>query len=259
MGLNVARIEARRKGVGGASDMRKKQRSWALKIGVYVDAVERLDVLRVKWDSTSLRQTLGFATTSGKRRLEMHRETKSVLMSAQKLRAGSALMVVASGQIAVQITKEKLDSLIIQYQKELGMRNLDFTSVSGVTHLIELSADAMVPSNWVKVNSTKKTVRYHPPEVLATLDKLALAKEEFAVTCRNTWTNFLTSFGKYYAQFQAAVQALAALDCLHSLAILSRNQKQSMFLSKALVVASSGVTEEETSSLISAEAPVNFN
>ncbi|KAK8951905.1 DNA mismatch repair protein MSH3 [Platanthera zijinensis] len=132
---------------------------------------------------------------------------------------------VASGQIAVQIMKEKLDSLIIQYRKELGMRNLDFTSVSGVTHLIELSADAMVPSNWFKVNSTKKTVRYHPPEVLATLDKLALAKEEFAVTCRNTWTNFLTSFGKYYAQFQSAVQALAALDCLHSLAILSRTQK----------------------------------
>lgn len=105
------------------------------------------------------------------------------------------------------------------------MHNLNFTSVSGVTHLIELPKDAIVPSNWARFNSTKKTVRYHPPEVLATLDKLALAKEELAVTCRKTWTNFLTAFGKYYAQFQAAVQALAVLDCLHSLAILSRNQK----------------------------------
>ncbi|XP_020682770.1 DNA mismatch repair protein MSH3 isoform X2 [Dendrobium catenatum] len=132
---------------------------------------------------------------------------------------------VASSQIAVQMTKEKLDSLIIQYRKQLGMRNLDFTSVSGVTHLIELSSDTKVPSSWVKVNSTKKSVRYHTPEVLATLDKLVLAKEEFAVTCRKTWAIFLTEFGTYYAQFQASVQALAGLDCLHSLAILSRNQK----------------------------------
>lgn len=89
---------------------------------------------------------------------------------------------------------------------------------------MQLSSDIKVPSSWVKVNSTKKSVRYHPPEVLATLDELVLAKEEFAVTCRKTWANFLTEFGKYYAQFQASVQALAALDCLHSLAILSRNQ-----------------------------------
>lgn len=83
---------------------------------------------------------------------------------------------------------------------------------------------ARVPSSWIKVNSTKKTNRYHPPEVLTALDRLTLAKEELAVACRTTWSNFLSGFGKYYAHFQAAVQAVAALDCLHSLAILSRNQ-----------------------------------
>lgn len=81
-----------------------------------------------------------------------------------------------------------------------------------------------MPSNWVKVSSTKRTIRYHPPEVLAALDELLVAREELAVACRTTWDNFLMSFGKYYPQFQAAVQALAALDCLHSLAILSRNE-----------------------------------
>jgi len=58
------------------------------------------------------------------------------------------------------------------------------------------------------------------------LDKLTLAKEELAIACRTAWSNFLSGFGKCYAQFQAAVQAVAALDCLHSLAILSRNQVQ---------------------------------
>ncbi|PKA58023.1 DNA mismatch repair protein MSH3 [Apostasia shenzhenica] len=132
---------------------------------------------------------------------------------------------VASGQIAVELAKEKLDSLIIHCRKQLGIRNLNFTSVSGITHLIELSSDARVPSNWVMINSTKKMVRYHPPEVLAALDQLTLAREEFSVICRKTWAKFLTGFSKYYAQFKAAVQALAALDCLHSLAVLSRNHK----------------------------------
>lgn len=89
---------------------------------------------------------------------------------------------------------------------------------------LQLSTDVKVPSNWIKVNSTKKTIRYHPPEVLTTLDKLSLAKEELTVACRAAWNNFLTDFSKHYAEFQAAVQALAALDCLHSLAILSRNK-----------------------------------
>lgn len=87
-----------------------------------------------------------------------------------------------------------------------------------------MPTDVKVPSNWVKVNSTKKANRYHTPEVLAALDSLALAEEELAVACKTTWNNFLAGFSKYYAQFQAAVQAIAALDCLYSLAILSRNQ-----------------------------------
>ncbi|XAR66206.1 hypothetical protein NMG60_11012345 [Bertholletia excelsa] len=131
---------------------------------------------------------------------------------------------VAKSQRAVQLAKEKLDSMIGLYRKQLGIQSLEFLSVSGMTHLIELPSDKKVPLNWVKVNSTKKTIRYHPPEVLAALDHLSLANEELAVKCRASWDGFLKSFSKYYAEFQSAVQALAALDCLHSLAILSRNK-----------------------------------
>ncbi|XP_010255451.1 PREDICTED: DNA mismatch repair protein MSH3 [Nelumbo nucifera] len=131
---------------------------------------------------------------------------------------------VSRARIAVQLAKEKLDLLIGIYRKQLGMCNLEFMSVSGSTHLIELPLDVKVPLNWVKVNSTKKTIRYHPPEVLTALDQLSLAKEELAVVCRSNWDSFLMGFDKYYPEFQAAVQALAALDCLHSLAVLSRNK-----------------------------------
>lgn len=89
---------------------------------------------------------------------------------------------------------------------------------------LQLPVDKKVPSEWVKVNGTKKTIRYHPPAVLTSLDQLALANEELMVACRAAWDNFLQGFRKYYTDFQAAVQALAALDCLHSLALLSRNK-----------------------------------
>ncbi|KAJ1391065.1 P-loop containing nucleoside triphosphate hydrolase [Sesbania bispinosa] len=77
---------------------------------------------------------------------------------------------------------------------------------------------------WDNFRGTKKTIRYHPPEVVTALDRLSLAKEELTVACRAAWDSFLRDFSKHYAEFQAAVQALAALDCLHSLAILSRNK-----------------------------------
>lgn len=124
----------------------------------------------------------------------------------------------------VQSAKEKLDLLISSYRKQLGKCDLEFTSVSGTTHLIELPADEKVPSNWVKINSTKKTIRYHPPEVLTALDQLSLVTEELSHICRAAWDSFLKEFGRYYSEFQAAVEALASLDCLHSLAILSRNK-----------------------------------
>lgn len=35
--------------------------------------------------------------------------------------------------------EEKLNSLIAQYRKQLGIRNLEFMCVSGITHLIEVT------------------------------------------------------------------------------------------------------------------------
>lgn len=45
---------------------------------------------------------------------------------------------VARARKAVQSAKEELDSLINMCRKQLGMRNLEFMSVSGITHLIEV-------------------------------------------------------------------------------------------------------------------------
>ncbi|KAF8769313.1 hypothetical protein HU200_006828 [Digitaria exilis] len=130
---------------------------------------------------------------------------------------------VAEGHANVEMANHKLNLLIVDYRKQLGMHSLEFKTVSGTTHLIEFPVDRRVPSNWIKINSTKKTTRYHTPEILKNLDSLMLATEELAVICRSTWHKFLTDFGKYYAQFQAVVESLAALDCLYSFAVLAKH------------------------------------
>ncbi|CAI9767658.1 unnamed protein product [Fraxinus pennsylvanica] len=131
---------------------------------------------------------------------------------------------VAAARTKVQLANEKLEQLIGLYRKQLRMNNIEFVNVSGVTHLIELPLDVKVPSNWMKVNSTKKSIRYHPPEVSSALDQLLLANEELSVVCRTAWDSFLKTFIGHYSEFQAAVQALAALDCLYALAMLSRDK-----------------------------------
>ncbi|KAD2392907.1 hypothetical protein E3N88_39884 [Mikania micrantha] len=178
------------------------------------------------------------------KRLTLTASSSSIISAATRLLSSlnkeaaeqrdlSNLFVVSEGQFEeiatartkVKQAKEMLDLLINVYRKQLKRQNLEFMSVSGTTHLIELPAEVKVPSNWVKVNSTKKAIRYHAPEVLVALDHLALAKEELLVVCRSAWHNFVNEFSKYYSEFQSAVQALAALDCIHSLALLANNKE----------------------------------
>lgn len=53
---------------------------------------------------------------------------------------------------------------------------------------------------------------------------MLLANEELSVVCRTAWDSFLKTFIGHFSEFQAAVQALAALDCLYALAMLSRDK-----------------------------------
>ncbi len=114
---------------------------------------------------------------------------------------------------------------------------------------------------WEKVSGTKKVNRFRPPEVRAALANLELARERlhlaadqvclldrpapacitltflnktyvWALLCMlgylsrdavgtQAWKAFMRDFGSLYPHFRAAVQALASLDALQSLASLA--------------------------------------
>ncbi|CAN5961948.1 unnamed protein product, partial [Sphagnum jensenii] len=133
-------------------------------------------------------------------------------------------MFPAKCRVAIKAAEQQLDDFLPSLRKLLRMPRLEFLSVAGTTHLEEVPAAQKVPADWIKVNSTKKANLFHPPEVLATLYRLVLANEELKVACGQAWDAFLVEFAAYYVDFRAAVQSLAALDCLHSLALVAQNQ-----------------------------------
>ena len=72
------------------------------------------------------------------------------------------------------------------------------------------------------MSSTKKTNRYHPPQVSAAIEALNLATEHMQAAAKAAWSAFLSEFAALYLPFRAAVQALAALDALHSLSVVAQ-------------------------------------
>lgn len=73
------------------------------------------------------------------------------------------------------------------------------------------------------MSGTKKVNRFLPPDVKAAETALELASERLALAAAAAWQSFLAEVGGWYAPMRAAVAALAALDCLHSLAAVAAN------------------------------------
>ncbi|EFJ17561.1 hypothetical protein SELMODRAFT_420798 [Selaginella moellendorffii] len=144
-------------------------------------------------------------------------------LNAEAAAAGDKINLFVAGQYpevdeckeTIKSIEEDLESFLPSYRKLLEVFK------SGI---LERLGNVVFGRDWVKINSTKKANRYHPPEVLEASERMALAKEQLNISCAKAWDMFLTDFTSYHMEFRAAVQALAALDCLDSLAVVSCNQ-----------------------------------
>ncbi|XP_053727295.1 DNA mismatch repair protein Msh3 isoform X2 [Synchiropus splendidus] len=101
---------------------------------------------------------------------------------------------------------------------------LDYTTVSGQEFLIEVknSVSSIVPSDWVKVSSTKTVGRYQSPFLLDRYKKLQQLREQLQLDCQQEWTDFLEQFGEHYHSMKRAISHLATMDCLFSLAEVAK-------------------------------------
>ncbi|XP_041756448.2 DNA mismatch repair protein Msh3 isoform X1 [Coregonus clupeaformis] len=138
-----------------------------------------------------------------------------------------------SGFPVLQGRRAEIQSVLTEIQDHrrevrytLRTPTLDYVSVSGQEFLIEVknSMASVVPSDWVKISSTKAVSRYQSPYLIERCRSLSQLREQLLIDSQKEWTNFLHQFGEYYHTMKKAVGNLATMDCLFSLADVAKQR-----------------------------------
>ncbi|XP_005090364.1 DNA mismatch repair protein Msh3 [Aplysia californica] len=102
----------------------------------------------------------------------------------------------------------------------LKQPGLNFVTVNQIEFLVEVKNTQMkeVPSNWTQISSTKVVSRFHTPFIVKQYRRLNELKEQLVVDVTEAWQEFLEQFSLNFTKYKRAVNKLATLDCLMSLA-----------------------------------------
>ncbi|TPX32162.1 hypothetical protein SmJEL517_g04677 [Synchytrium microbalum] len=108
-------------------------------------------------------------------------------------------------------------------RKTLSSPSLEFVSVAGVDYLLEVKniIANKAPASWIKVNGTKAVSRFHTPEALSGMAKLARGQERLDLACAAAFKELLKEVSEKYDAFRQVIHSLAVLDCLVSLGTLA--------------------------------------
>jgi len=133
---------------------------------------------------------------------------------------------IADEKLGIASVEHDLDEFRTTAAEKLGKkRPVEYTAVAGIDYLIEVeNASSMikkVPASWTKISGTKKVSRFHPPEVVKLLRERDQHKESLAAACDQAFKDLLADIATKYQLFRDAIQSLATLDCLLSLATVA--------------------------------------
>ncbi|XP_062941752.1 DNA mismatch repair protein Msh3 isoform X5 [Cynocephalus volans] len=87
---------------------------------------------------------------------------------------------------------------------------------------VKNSAVSCIPTDWVKVGSTKAVSRFHSPFVVENYRHLNQLREQLVLDCSAEWLDFLENFSEHYHSLCKAVHHLATVDCIFSLAKVAK-------------------------------------
>ncbi|XP_053147197.1 DNA mismatch repair protein Msh3 isoform X2 [Hemicordylus capensis] len=131
------------------------------------------------------------------------------------------------------IRKRKDDIQDVLYQIQLHLQDIqkmlncpfaDYVTVSGQEFQIEVknSLTSSIPSDWIKVSSTKAVSRFHTPFIVENYRHLNQLREQLVLDCNSEWLRFLDHFSEHYHSIAKAVGHLATVDCVFSLAEVAK-------------------------------------
>lgn len=114
--------------------------------------------------------------------------------------------------------KGQLDDLLREKKAELKCKTLKFTDVGKEIYQIETPKSVKVPSTWRQMSATKDVKRWYFPQLTQLVRELQEAEEIHSQLIRDVALRFFQKFDVDYATWLKAIQIIAQLDCLVSLA-----------------------------------------
>ncbi|CAG8607559.1 5563_t:CDS:10, partial [Paraglomus occultum] len=113
---------------------------------------------------------------------------------------------------------------LMEIRRLLQKPKFEYKTVAGIEYLIEVkkTEENIVPKTWVKVCGTKSASRFHSPTIMQKIKERDQHRERLSSACDQAYKNFLQEISNHYEVLRDAIQKIAVLDCLFSLAIVSR-------------------------------------
>ncbi|PRT55446.1 DNA mismatch repair protein msh3 [Wickerhamiella sorbophila] len=130
--------------------------------------------------------------------------------------------VTVHKEALAQIEAE-FDSYLQTAKLELGV-DLKYVSINMDEYLVEISkSDAKkVPTEWRKMSGTQKSERFRTPATLDLIKRRLLEQERLEIACDKAYSEFVARVSQHHTQLRSVIVTLAQLDCLMSLAAVSR-------------------------------------
>ena len=130
---------------------------------------------------------------------------------------------IVEHKLGIVSVEQELDAHRVIAAEKLGKNKVAYVTVAGIEYLIEVDNvhTKRVPASWAKISGTKKTSRYHTPDVVKLIRERDQHKEALAAACDSAFSDLLKEISSEYQGIRDCIQALAVLDCLSSLAIIA--------------------------------------
>ncbi|KAI1614480.1 DNA mismatch repair protein msh3 [Exophiala viscosa] len=130
---------------------------------------------------------------------------------------------ITEHKMGIASVEHDLDVFRTTAAEKLGKkRPIDYMTVAGIDYLIEVDNNSAtikkVPASWIKISGTKKSSRFHPPDIVTLIRERDQHKEALAAECDKAFKDLLADISTQYQLFRDTIQSLATLDCLLSLA-----------------------------------------
>ena len=124
-----------------------------------------------------------------------------------------------ASQDRIEAILAKLDKLLKKTQKDMGSTAIVYRDNGKEIYQLEVPLKVKgIPKNWSQMSATAKVKRYYSPELRSLVRQLQEAQETHSQIVKEVAGRFFIRFDKDYSTWLAAVQIIAQLDCLISLA-----------------------------------------